>query len=207
MRRIGYILLVLMVLAGACLAGEEGWASIFNGRDLDGWRASEHPNSFKVEDGKIVVNGKRGHLFYDGDVADADFDDFELKCRVCTHSKANSGVFIHTAYQDRGWPKQGYEVQVNATHKDRRKTGSIYAVKDVLDDAPNKDGEWFDLYVKVAGDTVLVKVDGEVVNEYSEKPSDIKGKRRFSSGTIALQAHDPGSLVFFKDIYVRAGCR
>lgn len=193
-------------LALSAIAAEEkgaDWVSIFNGENLDGWRASENPDSFKVENGMIVADGPRGHLFYEGSVLDADFDDFEFKCKVYTYPKANSGVFLHTEYQDHGWPKKGYEVQVNASHSDPIKTGSLYGVKNVMNKAPHEDREWFDLYFKVEGKRILVKVDGEVVNEYTEKPEDIKGERRLSSGTIAIQAHDPNSRMYFKDIYVR----
>jgi hypothetical protein len=209
MRSISMIILALCMALGYSFADDQQceigdqWIRIFDGQSLSGWRASENPDSFAVEGGVIVVRGERAHLFYEGDVGGADFKNFEFKCRIKTHPKANSGVFFHTAFQPSGWPRKGYEVQVNATHPDRRKTGSVYAVKDVMDTAPNSDGEWFELYFKVDGDRITVKVDGEIVNEYVEQPGDIQGERRLSSGTIAIQAHDPGSLVHYKDIYIR----
>ena len=204
MKTIPMVLLALWCGVAACRAeGAEGWVSLFDGETLDGWRASENPGSFTVEDGKIVAHGPRAHLFYEGPVGDADFTDFEIKCKVYTYPNANSGLFFHTRYQEQGWPAHGYEAQINATHRDRIKTGSIYAVDNILDEAPHADHQWFELYVKVQGRRVIVKVDGETVVDFTEQPDEIVGHRRFSNGTIALQAHDPDSRIYFKDLYLR----
>jgi hypothetical protein len=180
------------------------WHSLFNGEDLTGWKpGGENPDSFAVEDGNIVVEGPRDHLYYAGPVPDADFDDFHFRCEVRTEPKANSGVFFHTQWQERGWPSVGYEAQVNASHGDAIKTGSVYAVANVMNDAPHEDGEWFLYEILVEGDTITLKVDDDVVNKYTEKPGDVRGKRKLSSGTFALQAHDPESRVMFRNLYVR----
>lgn len=178
------------------------WISIWDGETLDNWRASENPDSFEVVDGKIVVDGPRGHLFYEGPVADADFVNFEFRADVYTYPEANSGVFFHTQYQEEGWPEHGYEAQVNASHSDPRKTGSLYAVNDVMNDAPHEDHEWFHYYIKVEGKDITFKVDGETVMEFTE-PEDRDGTIKLSSGTLALQAHDPNSRIYFKNIEVR----
>lgn len=200
---------ILGVLITACSATEQSteseqgeWVSIWDGETFDGWRASENPDSFNIEDGKIVVDGPRAHLFYEGSVADADFDDFEFRAEVYTYPKANSGIFFHTKYQDDGWPEQGYEAQVNATHSDPRKTGSLYAVEDVMDDAPHEDEEWFTYHIIVDGQDITHKIDGETVMEFTE-PEDREGPNHLSSGTIALQAHDPDSRIYYRDIEVR----
>lgn len=184
-------------------AQDEGWVRIFDGESLDGWRASENKDSFWVEDGMIIVDGPRSHLFYEGPVADADFKNFEFKADVYTYPKANSGVFFHTEYQETGWPSVGYEAQVNATHSDPRKTGSLYAVKDVMHDSPHDDHEWYTYYIRVVEDHIQFKVHGDTVLDYVEDPADIEGTRRLSSGTISLQAHDPNSRIYFKNVYVR----
>lgn len=178
------------------------WISIWDGETFNHWRASENPESFQIEDGKIVVDGPRAHLFYEGPVADADFVNFEFRAEVYTYPQANSGIFFHTTYQEEGWPAHGYEAQVNATHSDPRKTGSLYAVNDVMNDAPHEDNEWFNYYIKVDGDEVTFKVDGETVMEFTE-PADREGTIRLSSGTIAIQAHDPDSKIYFRNIEVR----
>ena len=183
-----------------------GFASLFNGRDLTGWKVNEHPESVQVKDGAIVVRGERAHVFYDGPVYRHAFQNFELRALVRTRPNANSGVYFHTAFQPEGWPAKGYEVQVNNTQADWRRTGGLYAVDDVRV-APAKDDQWFRMEVRVVGDRVTVAIDGEVVVDYTE-PEDVERGQGFEGrlldrGTFALQCHDPGSEVWFKDLAVR----
>jgi len=182
----------------------DGWVSIFDGKSLDGWKVSqENPKTFTVKDGAIVANGPRAHLFYAGKVADHNFKDFELKIDVMTKPKSNGGVYFHTKYQDSGWPGKGFEVQVNNTHKDPKKSGGLYGVKDVFK-APAKDGVWFTEHIIVRGKQITIKVDGKTQVEFTEPtPPKIKGGRVLSSGTFALQGHDPGSTVCYKNIRVK----
>ena len=184
-------------------AGSE-WISMFNGKDLSGWKVSnENPGSFKVEDGVLIIDGPRAHLFYTGPNGDAKMRDFEFEATIKTLPKANSGVFFHTRWQAEGWPAHGYEAQVNATHSDPRKTGSVYAVKDVMHNAPNKDGEWFTYHIRVEGKRITVKVDGKVVNDYTEPADPGHETRKLSEGTIAIQAHDPDSVIHYKNLRYR----
>ena len=79
----------LLLLAVACTALKpaattEEWVSLFNGETLAGWRASEDPATFSVEDGRIVVDGPRAPLFYEGPVMEHDFTNFEFKAQVMT---------------------------------------------------------------------------------------------------------------------------
>jgi hypothetical protein len=173
------------------------WVSLFDGKTLTGWKASERPATFTVADGAIVVNGDRAHLFYEGAVSNHAFKNFELKLKVMTFPGANSGIFIHTAYQEEGWPSKGYEVQVNNTQSDWRRTASIYAVQDVKE-VFVKDNEWFDMYIIVQDKKVTVKLNDKIVNEYTEGENG-----RLTGGTIALQGHDPGSRVMYKDIMIK----
>lgn len=176
---------------------KDGWISLFDGKTLNGWKASEHPSTFSVADGAIVVYGDRAHLFYAGDVNNHNFKNFEFKVTVMTTPGSNSGIFIHTTYQEEGWPSQGYEIQVNNTHTDWRKTGSVYAIQDVKE-APAKDNEWFTEHIIVQGKKITVKVNDKVINEYTET-----GATRLNGGTVALQGHDPKSKVFYKDVMIK----
>jgi hypothetical protein len=176
----------------------EGWINLFDGKSLAGWKASEHPSTFSVHDGMIEVHGDRAHLFYMGPVEDHNFKNFEFKAQVMTTPGSNSGIFIHTAYQEDGWPSKGYEIQVNNSHTDWRRTGSVYAIQDVKE-APAKDNEWFTQEIIVQGKKITIKVNGKTINEYTEGEN---GK--LSSGTFALQGHDPNSKVFYKDVMVKA---
>ncbi len=183
---------------------ESEWIDIFNEKDLTGWKVSEeNPDSFQVVDGILVVDGPRAHLYYQEDGADAKLRNFEFEAAIKTFPSANSGVFFHTRWQERGWPRHGYEAQVNATHGDPRKTGSIYNVKDVLNDAPHEDGEWFTYHVRVEGKRIVIRVNGKIVNDYIEPEDPGHENRRLSEGTIAIQAHDPKSVIHYKNIRLR----
>ncbi len=179
------------------------WISLFDGKTLDGWKASENPETFSVEDGKIVTDGPRAHLFYIGKVSNHDFKNFEFKVDVMTTEGSNSGIYFQTAYQESGWPDKGYEAQINNTYEsDPRKTGSLYGVDDIKK-APVEDNKWFTMYVKVDGQDITIKVDGETMVEYTE-PKDLDREAPvLSSGTVALQGHDPGSKVYFKNVMIR----
>jgi hypothetical protein len=193
---------------GAHAAEKAGndWQWLFDGRTLDGWRASEAPGSFNVRDGAIVVRGPRSHLYYLGAVDRHDFLNFELQLEVMTKPGANSGVYFHTAWQDEGWPAKGYEVQVNNSQGDPKRTGGLYAVEDNYQ-APAKDDVWFTLRIRVEGRRIRTFVDDKQIVDYTqpeqpERPADMLG-RVLSSGTFALQAHDPGSEVHYRNIKVR----
>ncbi len=166
----------------------DGWITLFDGQTLAGWKASEHPGTFTVLDGMIVAYGDRAHLFYTGPIMDHTFKNFEFKAQVMTTPGSNSGIFIHSVYQEEGWPSKGYEIQVNNTHTDWRKTGSIYAIQDVKE-APAKDDEWFTEHIIVQGKKITVKINDKIINEYTEPAEGGK----LSSGTFALQGHDPKS--------------
>jgi hypothetical protein len=197
------IVVIVLGMPGRGTA-EEGWTSLFDGKTFNGWKASENTDSWTIEDGALVCHGPRSHLFYMGDLAP--FVDFEWKSEVMTKPGSNSGIYFHTRYQQEGWPQYGYEVQVNNTHKDPKKTGGLYAVSDVFE-APAKDDEWFEMHIAVQGKRIVVKVDGKTVVDYSEPedgPPAAGGFHRvLDKGTFALQAHDPNSKVCFKNIRVK----
>lgn len=195
------VALLFCFLAMPCLADDDGFVCLFDGKTLAGWKASENPDSCKVEDGNIVVHGPRAHLFYVGDVEDHDFKNFHFKADVMTTPGSNSGLYFHTKYQETGWPSIGYESQVNNTHKDPKKTGGLYGVRDVFE-APAKDNEWFTQEIIVDGKQIVIKVDGKTLVDYTE-PDGVEGGRKLSSGTFAIQAHDPKSKVLFKNIQVK----
>lgn len=202
------LLLLLLVVPGLSTGAPAAkWIKIFNGKNLDGWKVNENPDTFKVEDGAIVVNGPRSHLFYDGPVMNHNFKNFEWKADVMTTPGSNSGMYFHTEFQEKGWPAKGYEVQVNNSHTDPKRTGGLYAIKDVFE-APAKDNEWFTQHIIVEGKHVIIKVNGKTLTDYTEpdnpeRPKDMAG-RLISSGTVALQGHDPKSKVYYKNIMIKA---
>jgi hypothetical protein len=183
---------------------EEGFKSLFDGKTFDGWKINESPDSWKIEDGNVVANGPRSHLFYVGE--DKPFKDFHFKAEVKTTPGSNSGIFFHTKFQEEGWPKYGFEVQVNITQSDPKKSAGLYAVEDVYE-APAKDNEWYTQEIIVKGRHVITKVNGKTIVDYTEpenkEAASAEFERRLDEGTFALQAHDPDSKVYFRNIRVK----
>jgi len=198
------LLTCCLITVCSAAADDGGWITLFDGtKGLDGWKASENEGTFRVEDGKLIVHGKRSHLFYTGPVNGGSFRNFEFRADVMTMPKANSGIYFHTAYQQTGWPDKGYECQVNTTHSDRKKTGGLYGVQDVIDNAPSKDGEWFHYYIKVVGKHVTIKIDGRTTVNWIEPEGWSRGGRKIDRGTFAIQGHDPDSIVHYRNIQVK----
>ena len=197
-------LFTLATTHAADSAAESGFTSIFDGKTFAGWKPSvENSNTWKIEDGAIVARGERSHLYYVGD--EKPFKNFELKVDVMTATNSNGGIYIHTKYQEEGWPKVGFETQVNNTHKDWKKTGSLYDVVNVKESAA-KDNQWWTQHIIVKGNQITVKIDGKTVMEYTEPADQQPGKsftRKLDEGTFAFQAHDPISIVRYKNIRVK----
>jgi hypothetical protein len=180
--------------AGAAKSAEAGFVSLFNGKDLDGWKASEGVQ-WNVVDSVIVTPPKRSHLF-----TTKEFRNFELRLEILTTKGSNSGVYFCTKYEET-WPSQGYEAQVNQTHTDPVKSGSLYNVKKILESAA-RDEEWYTYTIRVEGRKITIKVNDKVVNEYTE-PKNPTHPQRLQLGSIALQAHDPKSVVKYRNIRIK----
>lgn len=180
------------------------WTTMFDGKTLSGWKASEHKDSWKVEDGKLVCHGERSHLFYDA--GKEPFRNFEFECEVMTTPGSNAGIYFHTKYQEEGWPRYGLECQVNVTQGDPKKSGSLYGVVDVGNPGL-KDNEWYKTYIKVEGRHIIIKINDKTTVDYTEPEGkeafSQEFERRLGEGTFALQAHDPDSKVYFKNLKVR----
>jgi hypothetical protein len=183
----------------------DGWQLLFDGKSLAAWRAAESTNSFAVKDGLLVVKGKRGHLFYAGSGKAAMFKNFHFKADVLTKPKANSGLYFHTEFQAKGWPRKGYEAQVNNSGSDSKRTGGLYDAANNMEPVA-EDNTWFHYDIIVNGKHVLLKINGKTITDYTEADDvDFPGwpGRRISEGTFAIQAHDPGSEVHYKNIKVK----
>jgi hypothetical protein len=200
------IIFCLLSCAGVKKGVSQKWQSLFDGKSLKDWKVGDNASTFSIEDGKIVANGPVAHLFYIGDVNNHQFKNFEFKTEVMTTPGSNSGIYFHTTYQEKSWPLKGYEVQVNNSHTDWRRTGSLYAIEDVKD-VFVKDNEWYTEQIIVQGKRVIIKVNDKTVVDYTE-PENVKRTagnegRLISSGTFALQGHDPKSKVYFRNIMVK----
>jgi Domain of Unknown Function (DUF1080) len=196
----------LCLSAAFSLAGET--ISLFDGKSLAGWKPSKNSpaDCYKVVDGILQIRGGQGHLYYVGTDGKAEFKNFDFKAMVKTYKGANSGIYFHTAYQDAGWPSLGFECQVNATHGDKKKTGGLYNVSDVMDTPAAPDDVWFEYRIRVEGNHVQLWVDKKQTVDWTQPdnwtpPKGMAG-RKIGSGTFALQAHDPTCRVDYKDLVV-----
>ena len=166
--RVARFCVAVVLLASFVSAEEPQWQTIFDGKSLQGWKAADHEECFAVQDGAIVAGGgPMAHLFYVGPVANHDFKNFELKLEAKTKPGSNGGVFFHTEPQS-GFLKKGYEAQICNTHTDKRRTGSLLIIKDILDTSPVKDNEWFEYHIIVSGKRIVLKVNGQTTVDYRE---------------------------------------
>jgi hypothetical protein len=194
-------------------AAEDEWVDLFDGRSLEGWRPSENKTSWKVVDGQLAGEGPRSHLFYAGPVKGASFRNFELEVEAMTRPGANSGVYFHTEYEEKGFPRKGFEVQINNTHigagsyRERKKGGSLYGLRHVYKQLA-ADDQWFKLHIAVRGKNIQVRMNESLLVDYVEPtppvvPEGPETGRFLDRGTFALQCHDEGSRIRFRRVRVR----
>jgi hypothetical protein len=204
----------------------EGFEPLFNGKDLTGWKLYPQPNPqqieailkkeeggkviayygklkkdgkevplWRVEEGLLVGSGPHSHLFSER----GDYENFRYRVEAMINDKGNSGQYFRTAFGP-DFPK-GYEAQINATHTDKIRTGSLYfpKIKEllVLDTAPHKPNEWFTQEVIAEGDHIIIKVNGKTTVDWRDP------ENRYKKGHFALQGHDPGTVVKFKKVEVK----
>jgi hypothetical protein len=219
MKRFAVLVFGMAVLGAAPAVLAQDWIALQDGKSLAGWKPAERPESWVVEDGAFVSRGERSHLFYVGSVGPrgrpGDFRNFEFSAEVMTSPGANSGIYVHTKWQGPGWPVAGYELQVINSNPpaetmngyiEHKMTASIYAVRNTWQ-APVADNVWFNYRIRVVGKTIQTFINDQLICEYAEPPAAFrpgdKNGRLLGSGTFALQAHDPGSIVKYRNMKVR----
>jgi hypothetical protein len=174
---------------------KDGWVQLFNGKDFKGWKSHpDNPGKWKVEDGILIGSGPASHLFSER----GDYENFIFRVEAKINDHGNSGQYFRTEYGP-GFPK-GYEAQINSTHGDPVRTGSLYGfagclIKEML----VKPDEWFTQEVTAVGNHIIIKVNGKTTVD--TKITD--PKRLYTKGHFALQQHDPGSVVQFRKIEVK----
>jgi hypothetical protein len=178
-----------LLLAAATMFAAD-WKSMFDGKTLNGWKASENPESWSVKDGCIVGDGQRSHLFWMVEAC----ENCEFKAEVKLNHGGNSGMYFRAAFGP-GWP-QGYEAQVNNTHPDWRRTGSLYRFSDVKEQLV-PDDTWWTQHIIADGNHIIIKVNDKVVVDY------VDANNTYRKGYLALQQHNPGSVVQYRNLQMR----
>lgn len=238
-RRTTAVVLAMLsaVAAPALAADDDGYVSLFNGKDMTGWKMHPETNKgsiasfvekkvdgkvvaivgkvfdkakketkdvtlWEVKDGLLVGGGPMSHIYTEK----GDYKNFRFRVEMKINDKGNSGMFFRAGF--RGGVPKGYEAQLNATHGDRVKTGSIYpngefgldkfkAVTCIMDKAAHKADEFFIQEVFADGPKLSTFVNGIRQIEWTDP------ENRFKEGHFALQAHDPGSVMTFRKVEVK----
>jgi Domain of Unknown Function (DUF1080) len=181
-------------------ASEAGWVSLFDGKTLEGWTpmpTSKQVSHWEVKDGVLEGSGGPSMLYSPR----GDYKNFKYRAEIKINDKGNSGMYVRT-------PKgatfmNGYEIQVNATHRDPIKTGSLYTLVH-LEKAVVPPDTWFTQEIEVSdvnyrGKMVTkfrISVNGELLFEYLDH------NRLWKEGHFAFQQHDPGSKVSIRKVEV-----
>jgi hypothetical protein len=190
-------LLALMLLAGSSAADDHnsltdeelsgGWILLFDGETLYGWQ----PNSkadWKAEGGVIsVTSGEKGLLN-----TTSEFDDYVLKLDFRSAKGTNSGVFLRTVPRPSDPAKDCYELNIADSGSTPFPTGSFVGRKKA--EGQHDSTDWQSYEVAVMGDRLLVKLDGQVVLDYTD-PSPL------GRGHIGLQLNE--GKVEFRNIKLR----
>ncbi len=180
----------LLGLAACSLPAADGWVSMFDGKTLTGWKANERPESWTVKDGTIVGDGEASHLFW----MVRECGDCEFKADVKISDGGNSGMYFRTAFGP-GFPK-GYEAQVNSSHKDPKRTGSLYNFKNIYEQLVPPD-TWYNQHIIAKGNHIIILINGKPAVDYVDE------KNTYTNGHFALQQHNKGSVVMFKNLMMK----
>jgi hypothetical protein len=184
-------LLFLGLLSASLLsAADNGWIKMFDGKTLDGWKANQNPESWTAKDGMIIGDGEKSHLFW----MVRQCTNCEFKADVKISDGGNSGMYFRTAFGP-GFPK-GYEVQVNSTHKDPVRTGSLYNFVKIYKQLVPPD-TWFNQLVIARGNHIIIEVNHKKVVDFVDE------KNTYTSGYLALQQHNKGSVVMYKNLMMK----
>lgn len=168
---------------------KQGWVALFDGKTLSGWTAPD-PSGWNVTPaGEVVGQGKRSHLF-----SPNTYTNLEFKAEVKLNHRGNSGMYIRAALTP-GWPK-GYEAQVENTSPDSQKTGSLYNLAKVTEQLV-QDDTWWTQHIIAIGNRIIIKVNDKIVVDYVDE------KNMYQAGHLALQQHDPGNHVTFRNLMVK----
>jgi hypothetical protein len=107
----------------------------------------------------------------------------------------------------------GYEVQICDTGDAVHRTGAVYSLAVAAEADKAKPGEWRTMLITLDGDLVKVELDGQPLSTFNPASDDVPPRKiwhepkcepkRPESGYIGLQTHDPGDVVWFKEVSVR----
>jgi len=184
---LGLIAAALFTSCAVAADDKDGWISMFDGKTLKGWTANQNPESWTVRDGAITGDGEASHLFWI--MKECDNCEFKAECKIS--AGGNSGMYFRTAMGP-GFPK-GYEAQVNSSHTDPVRTGSLYGFVKILEQLIPPD-VWGTQHIIADGNHIIIKVNDKVTVDY------VEATNKYTKGFFALQQHNKGSVVQFRNL-------
>jgi hypothetical protein len=204
------LLCVLLVgLMAGVVSGQGNVVQLFDGKSLDGWKQVGY-DEFVIEDGMMKTTGGMGLLFYEREK----FGDCTLRVVFKTGGgRANSGVVIRLPEPPSdAWygVHNGYEVQIDEGGDEWHRTGAIYSISPSTGTPQKPAGEWNTMEIELRGNRTRVRLNGELINDYTEGGEvpprkiwyePVRGPRP-NVGYIGLQNHDPASVVYFKEVSI-----
>lgn len=179
-------------------ADDEKWVSLFDGTSLDGWeRVGNDRSVWEVVDGAIVGSGPPSMLVN----TTGPYRNFRYRAEIMINDGGNSGLYFRTTRKP-GFT-DGYEAQIDSTHTDPIRTGSLYGMCHVYQQLVKPD-TWFTYDITVRDDVwrgravtrIRITVDGNELYEY------LDFEQTFREGHFAFQQHDPGSRVMIRSVRV-----
>ena len=211
--RHGWILAAVMLSGAPTIAeAQKGWVTILDARSFKDWKVAPERAGARVEETateKQVVAGdpqrdgkwtfENGVLHGEGGVSHifsprGDYENFSYRAEIRISDKGNSGQYFRTAFGN-GFPN-GYEAQINSSHADPKRTGTLSGYVSVTDMLvpPNT---WFTQEVTAVGNHITIKVNGKTTVDY------VDAKNTFTKGHFAFQQHNLGSEVWIRNVRVR----
>lgn len=167
----------------------DGWLRLFDGKTLSGWLTFD-PGGWSVdEDGVLTGRGERSHLF-----SPVTFRNLQFKAEIKLNHRGNSGMYFRARLMP-GWPN-GYEAQVENTSPDPQRTGSLYNFAR-MEEQLIEDDTWWTQEVIAIGNRIIIRVNDKIVVDFVDE------KNTHTEGHVALQQHDPGSVVQYRNVLVR----
>ncbi|MCC6508632.1 MAG: DUF1080 domain-containing protein [Pirellulaceae bacterium] len=189
---------VLACLTSGASAQEKPWTVLFDGKSLDGWeKVGNEKSVWEVKDGAIQGSGPASMLVS----TQGPYKNFRYRAEIMINDKGNSGLYFRTTRKP-GF-SDGYEAQIDSTHTDPIRTGSLYGFNHVYKQLVKPD-TWFTYELEVRDDVwrgrnmtrIKITVDGNELYEY------LDFEKTFKSGHFAFQQHDPGSKVSIRKVEV-----
>ena len=168
-----------------------GWGkpvSLFDGKDLNGWRLADPSKpSWKVENGTLVSTGHGSEL-----ISDRKFDNFKLHLEFNAGPQSNSGIFL----------RGRYEVQIETdsiAEPNSHHTGGVYGFLDPTPEQPRVADKWQTYDITFIGRIVTVVQNGITVIDHKEIPGITGGaldSHEGMPGPIYLQGTEKGRVAF-----------